>query len=341
MHGKSICEKQILCMNRIYQMNMSGFDLNLLRVLHALLDTCSTTEAGQQVGLSQPAVSAALGRLRVALGDPLFVRQGRHLVPTEFATGLRDPLRAILEQTERLLSDSQSFDPAKASESFRISGSDFFAELLMPQLAEHLSRRAPGIRVHMVDLVPDNHVQSIERHKVDMAILPKTEFPTWIEHRRMHSSDFVTIARKGHPRLARAGIAPGGVIPVELFCDLQHVVFSPEGKPRAMGDTALARVGRERRVAMTLPVFSGVYHAVSQSDLIALIPHQLAERMAPRLGLEIFRPPMPIAAVTIVLAWHRRVSQSPAHRWLRGQIAEILATLDGAAADRPFRSPEG
>lgn len=341
MPGKSIYEKQIILIVRICTVNLSGFDLNLLRVLDALLETCSTTEAGHRVGLSQPAVSSALGRLRDALGDPLFVRQGRRLVPTEFAAGLRDPLRSVLEQTERLLSRTQSIDPARASVSFRISASDFFAELLMPRLAEHLSRSAPGIRVHMVDLVPDNHVQSIEHHRVDMAILPKVEFPSWIEHRRMHSSDLVTIARKGHPRLSRAGIAPGDVIPLDLFCDLQHVVFSPEGKPRAMGDTALARVGRERRVAMTLPVFSGVYHAVSQSDLIALIPHQLAERMAPRLGLDIYSPPIALPTVTIVLAWHRRATQSPAHRWLRDQIAGILATLDGDAADRPFRTSGG
>ncbi len=319
-------------------MNLAGFDLNLLRVLDALLDTCSTTQAGHRIGLSQPAVSAALGRLRVALNDPLFVRQGRRLVPTTYAEGLREPLRAILTRTERLLSDTKRFDPMTARAAFRISGSDFYAELLMPKLAEHLSRQAPGIRVHMVDLVPDNHVQSIERYNVDMAILPATEFPAWIDHRRVHSSDFVTIARRGHPRLARAGVAPGDVIPLDLFCDLQHAVFSPEGRPRAMGDAALARLGRERRVAMTLPVFSGVYHAVSQSDLIALIPHQLAARMAPRIGLDIYRPPMPVPAVTIRLAWHRRATHNPAHRWLREQIALLLAPLDAVTGGRTFSS---
>lgn len=322
-------------------MNLSAFDLNLLRVLDALLETPSTTEAGRRVGLSQPAVSAALGRLRAALDDPLFVRQGRRLVPTAYAEGLRGPLRALLEDTERLLAGARPFDPASAVESFRVSGSDFYAEMLMPRLAEHLSRRAPGIRVHMVDLVPDNHVQSIERYNVDMAILPETEFPAWIDRQRVHGSRFVTIARKGHPRLARAGLRPGDVIPVDLFCDLQHAVFSPEGRPRAMGDAALERVGRRRRVAMTLPVFSGVYHAVSQSDLIALIPHQLAERMARRIGLEIYHPPMPVPPVTIMLAWHRRATHSPAHRWLRDQIAGLLAPLDEGATDRPFPSPGG
>lgn len=320
-------------------MNLSSFDLNLLRVLDALLETGSTTEAGRRIGLSQPAVSAALGRLRTALDDPLFVRQGRRLIATEFAESLRDPLRGILDDTRRLLSRPNRFDPLRARDTFRLSGSDFYAELLMPKLAEHLSRHAPQMLVHMVDLVPDNYVDSVERYQVDIAIIPETDFPAWTERRRVHTSRFVVIARRGHPRLARAGLSPGDRLPLDLFCDLQHVVFSPEGKARAMGDAALARVGRVRHVAMTLPVFSGVYHAVSQSDLIALIPHQLAERMAPRIGIELFQPPMPIPNVAIAMVWHRRNSWAPAHRWLRDQIAAILAPLNDGSA--PVAFPPG
>lgn len=322
-------------------MNLKSFDLNLLRVLDALLETCSTTEAGRIVGLSQPAVSAALGRLRAALDDPLFVRQGRRLVPTDYAAALRAPLRDLLDQAAALLEGSGGFDPASARDVFKISGSDFYAELLMPQLADRLSRLAPGMRVQLVDLVPDRHVASIDRYKVDMAILPETDFPSWADRQRVHTSRFVTIARRGHARLARAGLRPGDTIPIDLFCDMQHVVFSPEGNLRAMGDAALARVGSERQVAMTMPVFSGVYHAVSQSDMIALIPHQLAERMASRIGLDIYEAPMPVPPVAIALAWHRRATGSPAHRWLRDQIAHVLAPLNDGTAIVPFPPPAG
>ncbi|MCA0870612.1 LysR family transcriptional regulator [Seohaeicola saemankumensis] len=319
-------------------MNLNGFDLNLLRVLDALLATGSTTEAGNRIGLSQPAVSAALSRLRDALGDPLFVRQGRGMVPTDFASSLRDPLRVLLQDTQALLSGNTVFDPAVATDTFRLSGSDFYATLLMPQLAERLSRIAPYMRVQLVDLVPDNHVQSIERYRVDLVLLPETDFPGWIDTRRVHRSRFVTIARRGHPRLRRAGLHPGDTIPVDLFCDIPQVVFSPEGNLRAMGDAALARVGRERKVAMTLPVFSGVYYAVAQSDMIALIPHQLAEAMAPRLDLDIYDPPMHVPPVAITMAWHRRSTRSPAHRWLRDQIAETLAPIDDPSVTVPFRT---
>lgn len=311
-------------------MNFKAFDLNLLRVLDALLATGSTTQAGQLVGLSQPAVSAALSRLRATLDDPLFVRQGRGLVPTDYAAGLRDPLRAVLEETEALLNRGKQFDPLTAQDSFKLSGSDFFAEMLMPQLADFLSRTAPGLRVQLVDLVPDSYVDTLDRYQVDLALIPETEFPDWVAHQRLFRSSFSTIARVGHPRLRRAGVAPGDVIPIDLFCDIQHVLFSPQGNLTAMGDAALARVGRSRRVAMTMPVFSGVYNAVASSDLIALIPRQLAERMAGRVGLEIYDAPMPVDPAAIAMIWHKRSTNAPAHRWLRSQIATLMAPLDEA-----------
>ncbi len=309
-------------------MNIGSFDLNLLRVLDALLDTCSTTEASTRVGLSQPAVSAALSRLRHALNDPLFVRQGRHLVPTEFAASLQTPLREILDRTEALLSAPASFDPAQSGARLTLSGSDFYAEMLMPALADHLSRRAPRMRVQLVDQVPDSYVRSLEHQNIDMAILPRTDVPGWIETRFLHRSAFVVVARSGHPRLAAAGLKEGALLPLDMFCAMQHVLFSPEGRLEGLGDKALARMGRQRHVAITLPVFSGVLNAVAQSDLIALVPHQLAEHAAPRLGLSLYREPVGVGPVDLVLAWHRRKSHSGPHQWLRDQIAMLTETLN-------------
>ncbi|SEF87144.1 DNA-binding transcriptional regulator, LysR family [Jhaorihella thermophila] len=300
-------------------------------MLDALLQTCSTTAAGRQIGLSQPAVSAALGRLRHALGAPLFVRQGRRLVPTGHALTLRDPLRDLLENTESLLSGAAPFDPATAEDVFRISGSDFYAEFLMPQLADHLSRAAPFMQVHLVDLVPDRYLDTIDRYDVDMAMIPGTTFPPWIDHRPLHRSRFVVMDRLGHPKLKTAHVRPGEAIPLDVYCDVHHILFSPEGKSHGIGDEALARVGRERRVVMTLPVFSGVCRAVAQSDLIALIPEQLARRVAPVLGLSIHAPPMEVPEASLALVWHRRATRTPAHRWLRDQIAMLLAPLDTPA----------
>ena len=309
-------------------MNLSSFDLNLLRVLDALLREGSTVRAGQRIGLSQPAVSAALGRLRHGLGDPLFVRHGQSLEATDFARSLEIPLRNILDQLAALLAGPASFDPARAVESFRISGSDFFAEMLMPQLADLTSREAPGIRIQLVDLLPENYVGTLERYEVDLALIPAAAFPDWIDSEPMFRSSFVVIARRGNARLKRARLKQGAIIPIDLFCDMGHILFSPEGKLKAMGDAALAAVGRQRRVVMTLPVFSGVASAVARSGHIALLPRQIAEALAPRLGLAIYRPPMAIATATITMIWHRRATTNPAHRWLRSRIKQILEPLD-------------
>lgn len=308
--------------------NLINFDLNLLRVLDALLREGSTVRAGQRLGLSQPAVSAALGRLRAGLNDDLFLRRGKGLEPTQFALSLEAPLRDLLDGIQILLSRGGPFDPATSTARFKISGSDFFAELLMPELAERLLRHAPGMRVHLVDLVPDNYIDTLERYEVDLALVPALALPDRIEAQPVFRSSFSVIARQDHPCIAQAGLAPGDMMPMDLFCDLGHVLFSPEGNARAMGDAALAKVGRERRVVMTMPVFSGVYRAVAGSDLIALLPTKLARHIAGGVGLCIYAPPMAIVPVQILMIWHRRQSGWPAHQWLRGQIAGLLAPLD-------------
>jgi len=312
-------------------MNFASFDLNLLRVLDALLREGSTVRAATRLGLSQPAVSAALGRLRHALDDPLFHRQGNHLEATDFAVSLTLPIRDALESLESLLDGPKPFEPETAEATFRLSGSDFFAEMLMPGLAADLAARAPGIRVQLVDLVPDSYVDTLDRYEVDLALIPQTSYPDWVDHRPLFWSAFAAIARVGHPALARAQVAPGGVIPLDLFCELGHVLFSPEGRLEAMGDAALAKVGRSRRVAMTLPVFSGVYRAVASSELIALIPVQLAHAVAEKAGISVYAAPMDISPPRIDMVWHRRSTRSPAHRWIREQIVAAMEPIGDPA----------
>ncbi len=306
-------------------MNLNTFDMNLLRVLDALLQEASTVRAGKRLGLSQPAVSNALGRLRHAFGDELLVRQGHALVPTDFARRLAAPLREELDRLEALLS-AGAFDPAKAELTFRLAGSDFFAELLMPRLGAFLADAAPGIRVQMVDLLRESYAGTIDRYGADLSLVPDEPFAEWIVKMPMFRSSFVVIARQGHKALGSSRKLRS--IPIDLFCSLGHVVFSPEGNFSAMGDAALARIGRSRKVKMTLPVFSGVCRTVSESELIALVPRQLAEKLAGTLGLALYRPPMDLAPALIVGIWHRRSNANPAHCWLRERIAEILKPLD-------------
>lgn len=309
-------------------MNLLTFDLNLLRVLDALLRDQSTVKAGHRIRLSQPAVSAALARLRDALNDPLFVRQGQRLVPTDYAKSLEIPLRRVLNELTELLSGPGVFDPLKALQNFKIAGSDFFAEMLMPPLAPLLERLAPNVQIQLVEPMPGDHVATLEKQDIDLVLAPPANFPTWVDSEKLFRDRFVVIARKGHPAIKQHGLAAGQVVPIDLFCGLGHAVFSPEGKLKAMGDAALARMGRERRVVMTMPTFGGVCRAVAESDLIALLPQSLALRMAPRLKLGIFWAPMPLDPAQICMAWHKRNAGNPAQRWLRELVANVLSPLD-------------
>ncbi len=200
----------------------------------------------------------------------------------------------------------------------------------MPALGAEVSQRAPGMIVQLVDLVPEDYVATLERQRTDLVLIPRAGFPEWADHETLFRSGFRVIARSGHPRLGAAGVRPGDTVPIDLFCDLGHVLFSPAGRTSAMGDAALAAIGRKRRVAMTVPVFSGVCRAVAESDLVALLPQQLAEAVAPRLGLSVHVAPMPLPAAAICMVWHRRATGNPAHRWLRGLVADLLRPLDAA-----------
>lgn len=310
-------------------MNFAIFDLNLLKALDALLREGSTTRAGERLGLSQSAVSSALTRLRHALGDPLFVRQGNRLVATDFAEGLRHALPEQLEKIEALLSTPVEFDPTIAEGRFKISAADFMAEMLMPQLGDFLSVHAPHIKAQLMDLVPYDYVESLERYDADLVLIPDTEVPAWINKEPLFWSPFVVIARAGHPEIR--DLSPGEIMPFETFCRLHHVLFSPEGNLSAMGDAALAKVGRKRQVAMTVPVFSGVCRVVSGSDLIALLPKQLAQRVEQDYGLRWFQPPMRIDPALIIGIWHQRADRNPMAAWMRSRIFGILKALDDRA----------
>lgn len=308
--------------------NLYGFDLNLLLTLEALLRERSTVRAGRVLGLSQPAVSAALGRLRHALGDPLFIRQGQGLVPTSFAAELELPLRSVLRDLEGVLNGPGQFDPEMAHLDFRISGTDFFATMLMPELGARLQKEAPGVRLQLVDLVPDHYIDALERQNVDLALLPERDFPTWIAQKSLFHPEFVVIAREGHPALVNAGVGPGCVVPMDLFCSLGHALCSPDGRFHGLGDAALAREGRSRKVVMSVPVFEGVLQVVAATDLIALFPRSLAVRRAHSMGISLYVPPMDVVPPILCMIWHRRRTGEAVHVWLRDIVHDILARLD-------------
>ena len=315
-------------------MNLATFDLNLLKVLDALLIEGSTTRAASRVGLSQPAVSAALGRLRSALDDPLFVREGAALRPTEFATALREPIRAHLSGLEQTLAGAGPFDPSRCDVSFRISGSDYFSVMLLPALMQRLGKLAPNMRLSFVDMVHPGNLHEMGRMDVDIALPCTHDIPAKIVAEPMFWSAWQVVARAGHPRLARADIDEGDDIPIDLYCDMDHVVFSSECRHASYEDQVLSTIGRSRRVALSVGSFRDLYETVAGSDLLAVLPGTLARAVGQRFDLRTHPLPFPMEPALLWLAWNRWQTDDPAHRWLRGEIADLLRHLNDV--DRPL-----
>jgi DNA-binding transcriptional LysR family regulator len=323
-------------------MNFAALDLNLLRVFDAMTIELNTTRAGERVGLSQPAVSSALGRLRYVVGDELFVREGNRMVPTERALALQEPIREALRRMEDALSAVAQFDPAIAVQTFRISGSDYFSALLMPRLAAAVMPAAPGVTLQMIDHPSSDAVRLLGEAAIDLAVVPveiragegdqsspalvdaRIEVPDWVCTRKLLQSFTVAVAVKGHPVLAKAGVQPGHRIPPRVFCAIPQVLMSMDGSMTGTIDPGLAERGLRRRVAMTVPHFQAVALAIAQAGLLGNLPIHFARSVAPVLGLDLYLPPFDPPVTEVMLFWHRRMEKNAANAWLRDRIAEAL-----------------
>jgi DNA-binding transcriptional LysR family regulator len=305
-------------------MNFATLDLNLLRVFDALMRERSATRAGLRLGLSQPAVSAALNRLRYAMEDRLFVRQRNVMVPTARALALWNPIREALESIEAAMTPVAPFDPATARRNFTLVGSDYFSVILMPHLAETVLRTAPGIGFRYLDNGQIDPIKMLGQSEIDLAMDRPRQTADWICRSALINADFLVVAARGHPELAAARIAPGDVIPSDLFCSLPHALRSIDGSTTGIVDELLGKMGLARSVVLTLPHFHAVASAVARSRLLAALPARFVEEVASHLDLEVFRLPFAITPHEIGLYWHRRHDHDPAHAWLRAQVVDFF-----------------
>lgn len=312
-------------------MNLNALDLNLVRVLDALLRERSVTRAGERIGLSQPAVSAALARLRHALNDQLFVRQGHDMLPTPRAESLAGPVRTALAEIERVFQSDRKLDPAKLKRTFTLMGADFFSMLVMPALATEMAGLAPGVSFRFLDSARGDIARLLQDDAIDLALERPLDVPDWTSSALLFEAPFVAVASSSHDVVKSSGLRPGDVFPLDLFCELPHAIRSADGGMSGFTDTALASIGRQRRIVLALPQFYAVALAVAQGGLVATIPRQFADSFAEPLGLAIYRPPVEIQVPEIRMYWHSRHDDEPAHSWLRGHI---LSTIEARGFDR-------
>lgn len=312
-------------------MNINALDLNLIRVFDALMSERSATRAGERIGLSQPAVSAALSRLRHALNDQLFVRRGNDMVPTPRAEELAGMARSALSEIERMIESPGRFRPELLERNFSLLGSDFVSILLMPPLAQRIRNIAPGVSLRLRDTAIGDVAQLLRDDAIDLAIEPAMEVPEGVSNRSVFRSPFLLVAASGHPALA--ALQPGDVVPMETFCALPHALRSVDGAMSGVVDAALETLGERRRVALALPHFQAVALAVARGDYLAALPSQFAQAAARELPLTIYRLPLTVPVPDICLFWHIRHDGAPAHRWLREQA---VATIKAVALDADF-----
>jgi DNA-binding transcriptional LysR family regulator len=305
-------------------MNWSAVDLNLLRVFDAMVLDLNTTRAGDRVGLSQPAVSSALGRLRHITGDALFVREGNRMVPTARAEQLAEPIRTALRGIEAALGSVTGFDPATARRIFRILGSDYFSTMMMPGLARTVREHAPGLVLQMLHHPSSAVARLLSEGAVEMAVDARLDMPDWVASHRMFLSHMVTVVLRGHPVLAKSGLRPGDRIPADLFCALPQAMMSMDGSLTGTVDHALKEQGLSRTIAVTVPHFHAVALAVAEAGLIGNLPISFAKRVAPLLDLEIYEPPFAPPPVEVMLYWHSRHGPDAAHAWLREKICDTM-----------------
>ncbi|MEO9576528.1 MAG: LysR family transcriptional regulator [Tateyamaria sp.] len=317
-------------------MNFATLDLNLLRVLDAILHEGSTVKAGNRLGLSQSAVSNALNRLRHSLEDELFFRQGNTLIPTDYAASVKDDLRGYLSELEVLLARSD-FEPSTARGVFRISGGDYFSEMLIPRLSALLAETAPKVLLQQVAWEPVDHLRMLENEEADLGLGPLLtnvdELPPWIMCQHLFDSSFVGIAAKQNPLVS--DIPDYGELSIDRYFAASHVMFSVSGEIESFEDGVIKRLGKKRHIALTVPTFHAVLRAISESPYLAIVPVSLASRVAEQYGLRMFSLPFHLDGIPVFATWHQRSDRTPLANWLRDQAFGIVEPLGDESSYRP------
>jgi DNA-binding transcriptional LysR family regulator len=295
--------------------NISTFDLNLLRVLDALLRERNVSRAAEHLALSQPAVSNALGRLRDLLDDPLLVRVGRAMQPTPRALELEAPIRAALRQIEESLSEGSRFDPARSRQRFTIALTDYAEMLLMPRLLARLAEQAPGIRIDVRHLSPRLPAEALEKGEIDLALGRFEALPPRFNGVRWMSETLQLVARRDHPLLARG-------LDLQAFLKLRHL-WVHGGQTRGMVEQWLGEQGLSREIVYTTPNYLQAAHIAASGELVAVLPTRLARYFAGLLPLQLFDLPFELGPFHLEIVSLDLRRRDTSLQWLVEQIQAL------------------
>jgi DNA-binding transcriptional LysR family regulator len=306
----------------MHETNLAGLDLNLLPALNALLQRRNVSRAAADVGLSQPAMSRALARLREVLGDVLLVRvPGGGYALSHRAEALAGPLAVTLGHVKAVF-QAPAFDPAKVQRTIRIAGADTHAILLAPALMARLAREAPGIDIRIEAYGP-SLVSRMETGALDLVFaVSSTPLPPGARSEMYATDRLALVLRRGHSMAKRKWTMTD-------YAKVSHVGVSIMGDSQSDLDAQLATAGVHRRIALTTPYFLAALAAVSATDMATTISRVFAERFADELNLILKEPPLPNTALDLTVVWSHVRAADPVLSWLRTVIRDVAKeTMD-------------
>lgn len=288
---------------------MDSSDFGMLLFLDALLQEGSVTAAARQLGLSTPAMSHALARIRKRLGDPILVRSGRGMLLTPRAQALRPRVHALILEARRVLEPESPFIPRELERTFTVHASDYVLTILGGEVDRILQAEAPRACLRFIPNAMDDPAQ-LRDGASDLAIGIYGDLPQEMRTRVLLTDRFVCVVRRGHPVLEQP-------LTLETLIRLLHVQVAPRGKPGGYLDDVLREQGVSRTVARAVPFFVTALQLVSETDYVLIVSERIALRYAETFSLELLEVPLTLRPYALSLIWHPRVESEPAHRFLR------------------------
>jgi DNA-binding transcriptional LysR family regulator len=299
------------------------YDLNLLPIFVALMEERSVTRAAERVGMTQPALSNALARLRVMLQDQLFVRERYGIQPTPIALELAPMIAEALAQLDDAVLGQQGFDPTRADRLFTIAPNGYVEFVLLPAIVARLQKVAPGIKLRLTpygnDLIETGVVSGTTALVLGRIVDP----PDNLVVQHLMDEGLACAVRADHPEV-------GDTLTRAQFETMKHVNIVPPGRMRAGLFQALAQQELKRDVAISVTNFFAVAEMVAVTDYCATLPALICQRLRQDPRLKILPAPVDLGSFPVEMAWHVRYRHDPAHRWLRTLIGEVVGELKGA-----------
>ncbi|MCS3421259.1 LysR family transcriptional regulator [Pseudomonas yamanorum] len=295
-------------------MNLSKVDLNLFIVFDAIYTEANLTRAGQIVGITQPAVSNALARLRETFNDPLFVRTAQGMVPTPMAQNIIGPVRNALSLLRVSVQESRIFNPQQAAKTYRISMTDLTEAVILPPLFQRLRRLAPTVVIESFLSKRRETTKELAAGRLDFAVDAPLNTDPQVRHVKLMEDRYVCAMRKGHPMAGKEKLT------LDDYLSLTHIHISSRRNGLGHVDLALGKMGLQRKIALRSQHYLMASQVLQQTDMVMTVP----ERFARRHELHWFNLPVnDVPMVETHLYWHESTDQDPANRWMREQMIEL------------------